>query len=229
MKTECTKKYDTFQPLGRKEIVAECNGGLITSDGGCRLLREIEKRTAILQRFAESFTDYRDENRIEHSVLSLVSQRVTALALRYEDLNDHNHLTRDRMLAVAVGTRDPTGMDRKSELNKGKPLAGKSTLNRLELTPLDATESSPYKKIVASPESIDNLFVDVFLESYQSAPHQIILDVDATDDPLHGNQEGHFFMVITRHIVIFRSIFSVVNIFFVHVCEQPVTMVLQEP
>lgn len=193
MQTECTRKYDRFQALGRREIVAEFNGGTITSDGGVLLLREVEQRTAILSRFADSFTDYRNEKRIEHSVLSLVSQRVIGLALGYEDLNDHDHLARDQMLAIAVGKSDPTGMDRKSELDKGKPLAGKSTLNRLELTPSDATANSPYKKIVVSSKSVDNLFIDIFLESQGNNPKQIILDVDATDDPLHGNQEGRFF------------------------------------
>ncbi len=139
MKTECTRKYDTFQALGRREIVAEFNGEMITSDGGALLLREVEHRTAILSRFADSFTEYHDEKRIEHSVLSLVSQRVIGLALGYEDLNDHDHLAKDQMLAIAVGKSDPTGMDKKSELDKGKPLAGKSTLYRLGLTPADAT------------------------------------------------------------------------------------------
>ncbi len=115
------------------------------------------------------------------------------LALGYEDLNDHDELAKDQMLAIAVGKSDPTGMDRKSGLNKGKPLAGKSTLNRLELTPADATADSPYKKIVMLPEVADNLFIDIFLESYDKASAQIILDVDVTDDPLHGNQEGRFF------------------------------------
>ena len=193
MKTECTKLYSPFQALGRREIVAEFNGGTITSDGGSLLLREVEERTAILSRFADCFTDYRDEKRIEHSVLSLVSQRVIGLALGYEDLNDHDNLAKDQMLAIAVGKSDPTGMDRKSEKDKGKPLAGKSTLNRLELTPADATAKSPYKKVVVSSEAIDNLFVDIFLESQGDIPRQIILDVDATDDPLHGNQEGRFF------------------------------------
>lgn len=193
MKTECTRNYNSFQALGKREIVADFSGGTITSDGGALLLREVEQRTAILQRFAECFTDHRDSKRIEHSILTLVSQRVIGLALGYEDLNDHDHLAKDQMLAVAVGKTDPTGMDRKSEQDKGKPLAGKSTLNRLELTPADATAQSPYKKIVVSPESVDQLFVDVFLEAHAEAPRQIILDVDATDDPLHGNQEGKFF------------------------------------
>ncbi len=111
----------------------------------------------------------------------------------YEDLNDHDHLAKDQMLAIAVGKTDPTGMDRKSAEDKGKPLAGKSTLNRLELTPQDATAKSPYKKIVVAPAAVDALLVDVFLEAHAEAPPQIILDVDATDDPLHGNQEGKFF------------------------------------
>ena len=193
MKTECTKSYRSFQVLGRREIVTDFSGGTITSDGGALLLREVEQRTAILQRFAQCFTDYRQAKRIEHDVLSLVSQRVIGLALGYEDLNDHDQLAKDQMLAIAVGKTDPTGMDRVSEKDRGKPLAGKSTLNRLELTAPNATAKSPYKKIALTPESVDNLFVDVFLESYPNAPEEIVLDVDATDDPLHGNQEGKFF------------------------------------
>ncbi len=193
MKTECTRTYRSFQALGRREIVTDFSGGTITSDGGALLLREVEQRTAVLHRFAQCFTDYRKENRIEHDVLSLVSQRVIGLALGYEDLNDHDQLARDQMLAIAVGKSDPTGMDRVSEKDKGKPLAGKSTLNRLELTSPDATAQSAYKKIALQSESVDNLFVDVFLESYSTAPEEIILDIDATDDPLHGNQEGKFF------------------------------------
>lgn len=193
MKTECTKLQTDFQPLGKREIVADFNGGAITSDGGALLLREIEQRTAILKRFANCFTDYRDPKRLEHDVLSLVSQRVFGLALGYEDLNDHDELSKDKMLAVAIGKTDPTGKERKSDKDKGRPLAGKSTLNRLELTPAHASKKSTYKKITLAEESVDKLLVDVFLESYAEIPEQIILDVDATDDPLHGNQEGRFF------------------------------------
>ncbi|BHH82452.1 IS1380 family transposase [Desulforhopalus sp. 52FAK] len=193
METECTKSYRSFQVLGKRRIVADFSGGTITSDGGALLLREVEQRTAILQRFSECFTDYRDSKRIEHSVLSLVSQRVIGMALGYEDLNDHDRLASDKMLAVAVGKKDPQGLDRKSIKDKGKPLAGKSTLNRLELTATDADSKSAYKKIVLQPESVDNLLVDIFLESQTKIPEEIILDVDATDNPLHGNQEGKFF------------------------------------
>lgn len=193
MKTECTKKYSSFQALGRREVVAGFSGGTITSDGGGLLLREVEKHTGILERFSQCFTDYREQNRIEHSVLSLVSQRVFGLALGYEDLNDHDTLASDKLLAVMVGKEDPTGRNRKDKRDRGKALAGKSTLNRLELTPANADSKHAYKKIVLNTESVDNLFVDIFLQSHVKVPKQIILDVDATDDPLHGNQEGKFF------------------------------------
>jgi len=193
MKTECTKHYNAFQALGRREIIADFSGGDISSDGGGLHLREVEKRTGILERFARCFTDHRDQKRIEHSVLSLVSQRIMGLALGYEDLNDHDILAGDKLLAVLVGKNDPTGSDRKCEQDKGKPLAGKSTLNRLELTPAHADSTHAYKKISIDTDAVDDLLVDVFLESSTDVPEQIILDVDATDDPLHGNQEGKFF------------------------------------
>ena len=193
MKTECNKKRYTFQALGRREILADFNGGTITSDAGGILLREVEKRTGILSRFSRCFTDYRNQKLIEHSVLDLVSQRVFAIALGYEDLNDHDQLARDHFFASLVGKEDPTGEYRQLERDKGQPLAGKSTLNRLELTPEDADEKSRYKKIVMHPTAIDELLVDVFIESRANAPEQIILDLDATDIPLHGQQEERFF------------------------------------
>ena len=193
MKTECTKKRYHFQALGRREILADFSGGTITSDGGGLLLREVEKRTNILGSFAECFIDHRDQERIEHTVQELISQRVYGLALGYEDLNDHDDLSRDKLLAVMVGKVDPTGFSRDLKRDRGKPLAGKSTLNRLELTPEDADSKSRYKKIVMNQDAIDNFFVDAFIASYSEPPVQIILDADATDDPLHGNQEGRFF------------------------------------
>src|SRR5210317_1111910 len=193
MKTECTKKRYHFQALGRRDIVADFSGGTITSDGGGLLLREVEKRTNILERFAKCFIDHRDQKRIEHTVQELISQRVYGLALGYEDLNDHDDLSRDKLLAVIVGKADPTGSCRELARDKGKPLAGKSTLNRLELTPEDADSRSRYKKIVMNQDAIDNFFVDAFIASYSEPPVRIVLDADATDDPLHGNQEGRFF------------------------------------
>ncbi len=193
MVTECNAEQLEFDSLGRREVVAKFDGGQISSDGGAVLLREVERRTGILERFSQCFTDYRDPELIEHTVGELVSQRAIGLALGYEDLNDHDELRLDQLLAVVVGKADPTGSDRLREQDRGKPLASKSTLNRLELTPADATEQSRYQKIVAHPEAIDALFVEYFVESHQQEPERIVLDLDATDDPLHGRQEGRFF------------------------------------
>lgn len=193
MKTDCTKKRYHFQALGRREIVAGFDGGTITSDGGGLLLREVEQRCNILSRFAGCFTDHRNPKLIEHSVKDLVSQRVLAIALGYEDLNDHDALSGDWLLAMLVGKIDPTGQNRLLDRDTGHALAGKSTLNRLELSPEDAGPKSRYKKIVMNSEAIDQLLVEAFLESHPTAPSHITIDLDATDIPLHGKQEGRFF------------------------------------
>jgi hypothetical protein len=193
MKTECTADQMDFHGLGRRVVVGQFNGGKISSDSGGLLLREVEQRTHILKRLAGCFTDHRDANQIEHSLESLIKQRVMGLALGYEDLNDHDALRHDPLLALLSDKQDVSGKTRKRDQDKGCALAGKSTLNRLELTPLDAGAASRYKKIEADPEAMDGLLVDLFLEAYDNPPEEIILDVDATDDPLHGNQEGRFF------------------------------------
>jgi len=193
MNTQCTPEQMEFHAFGRREVVGNFDGGRISSDGGAMLLRETEKRTGILARLAEQFTDYRDPVRTDHSVSELVSQRVFALTLGYEDLNDHDTLNADLMLALLVGKADPTGQDRARERDQGKPLASSSTLNRLELTEPGASAAERYKKIVADSAGLDRLLVDVFVESYKKPPKRIWLDLDATDDPLHGEQEGRFF------------------------------------
>ena len=194
METQCTPAQLEFHALGQRQVVGRFDGGNITSDAGGLLLRETEKCTGILREFAQAFEDLRDPDLIEHTVAELVAQRVYGLALGYEDLNDHDELRRDPLLAVLVGKEDPEGENRFREQDRGKALAGKSTLNRLELTPSDPTAAERrYKKIIMQPEKIDRLFVDVFLRAHVEAPEEIILDVDATDDPLHGNQEGRFF------------------------------------
>jgi hypothetical protein len=182
-----------FQQLGRREVVGRFDGGKISSDTGGLLLREVEKRLGILRRFSDCFRDYRDPQRIEHSVESLIGQRVYGVALGYEDLNDHDSLRHDVVMGLLCEKNDPSGNDRVRERDQGKAIAGKSTLNRLELTPEGANEKSRYKKIVAEGEKIDELMVDLFIQSQQSAPREVVLDVDATDDPLHGHQEGRFF------------------------------------
>jgi len=182
-----------FHGLGRRVVVGQFDGGKISSDSGGLLLREVEQRVHILKRLADCFTDHRDSDLVEHSLESLVNQRVMGLALGYEDLNDHDSLRHDPLLALLSGKHDLTGGTRRREQDKGCAIAGKSTLNRLELTPLDADAASRYKKVVADPRAMDDLLVDLFVEAYDSTPEEIILDVDATDDPLHGHQEGRFF------------------------------------
>jgi hypothetical protein len=182
-----------FQDLAGRKVIGKFDGGNISSDGGGLLLREVEQRTHILKRFAGCFRDYRDEELIEHTVESLIKQRVFGIALGYEDLNDHDILRHDVLLGVLSEKRDPTGGDRQREQDKGKALAGKSTLNRLELTLEDADEGSRYKKIVANFGAIDALLVELFLESHERAPKEVVLDIDPTDDPLYGHQEGRFF------------------------------------
>jgi len=193
MKTECSTDRLDFLPAGRREIRARFDGGTITSDAGVLLLREVEAHSGILKGFAECFTDYRDPDLIEHTVEQLVAQRVYALALGYEDLNDHDELRLDPLLAAMVGKDDPTGQDRRRKQDQGKALAGKSTLNRLELTPPGASANSRYKKITASMEKAEQLFVDLFVGAFDEPPEEIVLDFDATDDPLHGHQLGRFF------------------------------------
>jgi hypothetical protein len=191
----------TLQQLGGRELVWRFDGGDITSDGGALVLKKLEERTGIVRRFAACFEDYRSVKQIEHPLLDLLMQRVFGLALGYEDLNDHDDLRRDPMLAVALGKDDVKGEQRRRKRDRGKALAGKSTFNRLELTapdydgsPRQKESNKPEtKKIVADPESIDALLVDLFLEAHGQVPEQIILDVDATDDLIYGKQEGRFY------------------------------------
>jgi len=193
VKTECTQKSFEFHALGRRAVTAQFDGGRITSDAGGLLLREVEQANGILRQFGDCFVDHRDPELIEHSVQDLIRQRVYAIALGYEDLNDHDDLRHDPLLAVMVGKLDPLGEDRAQARDRGKALAGKSTLNRLELTPVGATADHRYKKIVAHQAAIERLFVDVFLRAHRRRPRQIVLDLDATDDPVHGHQLGRFF------------------------------------
>jgi len=182
--TECIQETFTFASVGAREIVARFDGGHVVSDGGALLLGEVERQAGILDRFAACFTDQRDPLRIEHTVEPLIRQRLYALALGYEDLSDHDQLRRDPLLAMLAGKTEPT-----QEL-----LAGKSTLNRLELTlPLADAGQRRYKRILFDPESADQLLVPLYIEAQVAPPAEIVLDLDATDDPLHGKQEGRFF------------------------------------
>ena len=193
MSTECTQERFDFHPLNRRDVVARFDGGEITSDAGALLLREVERRTGILRQLSGCFTDHRRSDLIEHSVFELLAQRVYGLALGYEDLSDHDRLRHDPLMGLLAEKADPHGGDRRCAKDKGRAVAGKSTLNRFELTPADAGSSARYKKIVMDEGAIDDLLVDLFLQAHAQPPERIVLDLDATDDPVHGNQEGRFF------------------------------------
>jgi hypothetical protein len=192
METECRGRSFEFQAVGGREVVARFDGGRVTSDGGGLLLKEVEEGFGFVARFASCFTDHRDPELIEHPLVDLLKQRIFGLCLGYEDLLDHDQLRHDALLAVLVGKDDPEGLAR-SGRNCGKALAGKSTLNRLELTPVGADAGSRYQKITANLHAAQQFFVEVFLAQHAAPPKRIVLDVDATDDPLHGHQLGRFF------------------------------------
>jgi hypothetical protein len=183
MQTECIPGLFGFARVEGRAVVASFDGGAITSDAGSLLLGSTDRAIGLVDRFAGCFTDGRCPALIEHEVATLVGQRVFGLALGYEDLNDHDHLRHDPLLAVLAGKLTA----RRSDC---APVAGKSTLNRLEL---GGGAPSLYHKISHDPEAVADLFVALFLEAHGRAPKQIILDLDATDDPLHGHQEGRFF------------------------------------
>jgi hypothetical protein len=177
--TECIQSSFGFEASGKREVVARFDGGTISSDGGAFLLRETDRHLNLLPRLAECFLDGRNQSMVEHSIVEMLSQRIYGLALGYEDINDHEQLRKDPVLGILAG---------REELDQ--PLAGKSTLNRMEL---GTGGKDRYKKITFWKTGIDELLVKVFLESHQQVPAQIVLDVDATDLPLHGKQEGRFF------------------------------------
>jgi hypothetical protein len=177
--TECIQSVFEFEAHFSRQVIARFDGGTITSDAGGLLLRETDRRMKLLPRLARCFLDGRNPALVKHSVAQMVAQRVHGLALGYEDLNDHEQLRDDPLLQVLAGKPQQDG-----------PLAGKSTLNRMELG-----DGSPdrYKKITYWRDSMDELLVDVFVEAHATPPEQIILDIDTTDVALHGNQEGRFY------------------------------------
>jgi hypothetical protein len=168
-------------------------GGTITFDAGALLLREIDRARNLFESFSRCFVDYRNPRFVKHSVKELIAQRTLGICLGYEDLNDHDELRRDPLLATVCGKLDPTGAKRRNERDRGIALAGKSTLNRLETFGVGTPESQKYKKIGYSEEQIDQFFADVIVGSHRGPPSEIIPDVDAADDPLHGRQQGRFF------------------------------------
>jgi hypothetical protein len=183
MPTDCSADLFGFAPVEGRKVVAAFDGGAITSDAGALLLGAADHAVKLTKRLAGCFHDTRRQHLIEHEVVTLLGQRVFGIALGYEDLNDHDELRHDPMMAVLAGKLE-------ARREACAPVAGKSTLNRLELSRLEPTR---YHKISHNPIAIKRLMVDLFLEAHERAPREIILDLDATDDPVHGEQEGRFF------------------------------------
>ena len=183
MPTECNPEPMLFARLDRREVVADFGGGAMTSDAGALLLGATDRAIDLTQRFAACFSDGRAAERVVHDVPTLVGQRVFAIALGYEDVVDHDDLRRDPVLGAVLGRLE-------ARRSTCAPLAGKSTLNRLEHAPADGRR---YHKIAHDPAAIERLFVDLFLDAHAKPPARITLDLDATDDPIHGRQEGRFF------------------------------------
>lgn len=191
--TDCNNAPLLFPELSAKTVSVDFAGGHVSSDGGGVLLARLDRSYGYLQRFAACFHDHRDPELIEHQLIELLRQRIYGLALGYEDLNDHDRLCRDPLLASLCGKRDVLGENRARAEDQGKALAGKSTLNRLELTPAEANPHARYKKIVARDEAIEDYFIDEWVGSLGTECTEVILDLDRTDDPVHGEQEGRFF------------------------------------
>src|SRR6476659_2616935 len=183
MLTQCSADLFDFAPVEGRQVEAGFDGGTITSDAGALLLGATDRVVGLVGRLAGCFVDARRPDLIEHDVATLIAQRVFGIALGYEDLNDHEHLRHDPAMAVLAGKL----VARRSDC---APVAGKSTLNRLELS---RPEPTRYHKIAHDEAAIERLFVELFLEAHANPPNQICLDLDATDDPFHGHQEGRFF------------------------------------
>jgi Transposase DDE domain group 1 len=185
MPTQCNAEQLEFAGVGRRRVVAAFDGGTVSSEAGALLLQRADQAIGLIDRLAGCFIDRRAAQLIEHSVRTLLGQRVFGMALGYEDLNDHEQLRHDPVFGALLGKLEPK---RRGDC---AALAGKSTLNRLELHP--AAGVNRYHKIVPDNEAIERLWVELFLEAHGAAPAEIVLDLDATDDPLHGHQEGRFF------------------------------------
>ena len=184
MPTHCNREQLEFEGFDGRKVVGAFDGGAITSNAGAVLLRQTEKAIGLFERMAACFVDRRDPDCTVHSVRTLVAQRVTAIALGYEDVEDHDTLRHDPVLSLLSERLTPKRSD-------CAPLAGKSTLNRLEHAPPGVP--TRYHRIGHDGDAIERLFVDLFLEAHDEPPGEIVLDLDATDDPLHGRQEGRFF------------------------------------
>jgi len=186
MQTQCTPSLFSFEPIDRRRVEASFDGGVMTSDGGGLLLRELDNRLGLTRKLSECFTDHRKAEQVEHTVAAMLAQRIHGIALGYEDLNDHDTLRHDPMVALLAGRL-------RSRRSDCAPGAGRNTLNRLELAANGPVNR--YRKVVADFNAVETQLVDLFLATHKRPPRDrwLILDLDATDFPLHGRQEGRFF------------------------------------
>jgi Transposase DDE domain group 1 len=189
--THCKEPSWLFQDLGKRKVEVDFGGGYLSSDGGGLVLRELERHSGLIGALADCFVDHRDRRYVEHRLEELLAQRIHGLALGYEDLNDHDQLRRDPLQALLCGKSDPLGQDRPLERDKGKALAAHATLNRLELG-AEALDDR-YRKIQPQPDKIEALLIQRGVKAIPRKSAEIVLDFDATDDPLHGNQQGAYF------------------------------------
>lgn len=188
--TECFSEPLLFQDLGARKVVADFSGGTLSSDGGALLLRQVDAGLGLSRRLARCFVDRRRQDLIEHQVSELLAQRLYGLALGYEDLNDHTELRRDPLLAAAAGKTDVLGAERRCPEHRGFALASASTLNRLELS---AQFEDYYRKVHPDAPAVGAALLEMGVRCLPKDAEVLVLDFDATDDPLHGRQEGRFF------------------------------------
>ena len=194
IQTQCNASSYEFGQLKKRKVVADFSGGEISSDGGLLLVREVDKVYRISKRLSECFTDQREAGRIQHEIETLIGQRLYGLAQGYEDLNDHDQLRHERLFGVVLGQME-------SRHSRCAALAGKSTLNRLEQAMHVSSDlsQSRYVKMSVNPAAVEALLVELFIEQMGSEPKRIVLDMDVTDDPTHGSQEGSAFNGYYQH------------------------------
>jgi hypothetical protein len=201
--TQCNASRDSqkllFERAGRRRVEADFSAGQVSSDGGGLLLREVDRRLGLTRRMAGCFTDHRDPELVEHTVEQLLAQRIYGLALGYEDLTDHHGLSRDPLLATLVGKDDVQGLERHNRKDSGQALASPATLGRLERTGEQLDSTNRYEKIVVHPERLADLFLTIFIESFEHPPARLVLDFDPSDIELHGQQEQRFYHGYYRH------------------------------
>src|SRR6266851_582511 len=224
MTTECNQEPFPFHPLNQREVRGQFDGGSITSDAGGLLLREVEKRTNIIGQFASCFTDYRDPELVEHGVAELVAQRIYGLALGYEDLNDHEELRRDPLLAVLVEKEDVTGEERRRARDQGTALAGKSTLNRMELGAAKLGETERYKKIILDEGAVDRVLVDIFLQVHAKPRKRSCWIWIAPTFLCTGSKKSGSSTATTGITAICRCTSSVASMCCAHVCGRRISM-----